>query len=1358
MHGLQLQAGSILDCVKAFLIESGVAAVDRIESLLKSLSCFDIDISEGPANYGDPHGIYKVAENIVSRGLPTRPSWSVENYLNEKLVASGYNVRPKQGSAKTGALAYELEADRSFAELLWRSLHIVEPNARIKRPSVQIGSSLPVYGSKEERDFFENGLAACLPPYLLQLIESERGIQSFALGLDTPSAYVKGHISDFAHQRVDFSLEFPYPQNGVRGFVFEVDGGQHDEGRNRRLDARRDAFLAEALFKVCRIPAGKVNDPAEYLAPILEEVLQSSDYCERAALNYSIPCGESGLAALACETALIPFGCSRIMRTVLHLINDKKLDTSAAIWKILCLERDLACAELAFRDLEELLGALAVLAGLESVPKIELTIVKLDGAADEAGLDNCGDGKYDLIIDHALLSRNLDRPLDLSLDSKVQCIIRSAKSITTTRTFLSSENIDYLPLGSLEERDGEEEFVENGVRLAPMRKLLRDIFRKSDFRPGQLQILDYTLQNRNVIGLLPTGSGKSLVYQLAALLQPGVCIVVDPLKSLMRDQHRGLVQNGIDAAVYINSSLTLAEKEAAMDGLVNGRYRFAFISPERFQIEAFRGEMLKASSSDGVSFSYCVIDEAHCVSEWGHEFRTSYLCVGENARKFCRSWGRKEIPVLALTATASYDVLADIQRELGIEGSDSVVTLTAEEMARKELNYHVVGVRSGIDARSGRNGIWDAKKAVGDQKAGTLIGILQEAVTSKSPTLVFCPHKTGAFGVSEFESQVRATDYDSEWTTGTYMGNTAEGQREQEDREKANQVSQDGFIAGDIDILFATKAFGMGIDKPDIRNVFHVNIPSSIEGYYQEAGRAGRDREESNCTILYCAEEFPSCDDATVDARLLRDFHDNNFRGIEFEKKQLFELLSEIRFPRRNPILVEAETAIMRYDVIEGCALWPLSGQEKKRLYINESFGYFDLLLPGRPYVRGDESLSAEAIEAASEILMAYPYEAFGDLEEHVEPGIEALLAECEVGDRLTVAIPFENDVAKIIVDELSACGLSCSEKDIYSQATYCKKAADFLEKLERKRTGKGRISREAADRIKVLFPKIRNRDSTMKAIYRLFAIGIVYDYTIDYAAKEINCYIEKRSEEGYVEGLRAYLAKYFAAERVDEELSTIPERKGATIIQKCLNLLIEFTYDEIAAQRRSSIDAMEEACRYGLENPDDDSFEEYIMMYMSSRYARRQYLPHDTENGNREDLAIVYKYTRLVRADNGGEINNLKHLRGASILLHAQRPDNYVFLLLKAFTTLILEKGRERFVSQAIDEAVQGFNRYRQIENRDHDGFLSDIDSFISEVAGFDEEAAIPAMQLKMLAVHQKHLDWLKQYSEEKPYADRAF
>ena len=208
---------------------------------------------------------------------------------------------------------------------------------------------------------------------------------------------------------------------------------------------------------------------------------------------------------------------------------------------------------------------------------------------------------------------------------------------------------------------------------------LQLIFRKESFRAGQLPILTRALRNKSVIGLLPTGGGKSLTYQLAAMLQPGITIVIDPLRSLMLDQYEGLLANGIDTCTYINSSIDKEEREQREFRLEQAQCQIVFLSPERLCIYTFR-KRLQNMHEAKVYFAYGVIDEVHCVSEWGQDFRFSYLHLGRNLYQFVRA-KEGEVTLFGLTATASFDVLADVERELSGSGA---YRLDADALVRCE--------------------------------------------------------------------------------------------------------------------------------------------------------------------------------------------------------------------------------------------------------------------------------------------------------------------------------------------------------------------------------------------------------------------------------------------------------------------------------------------------------------------------------------------------------------------------------------------------------------------------------------------------------------------------------------------------
>ncbi len=345
-------------------------------------------------------------------------------------------------------------------------------------------------------------------------------------------------------------------------------------------------------------------------------------------------------------------------------------------------------------------------------PEVELTVINQSFADSPLHLGLCtvyseispaeAALQYDLVIDIAIREYCDAEHVVFSEFQHVRnaCYfnVRSSKEVYADRVFYTSSRIDYRPLTRRNAQGGYDTITETAGHL---RYFLQLLFRKRDFRDGQLPILNRALQLQPVIGLLPTGGGKSLTYQLAALLQPGITLVIDPLVSLMKDQNDGLKSNGIDACAVINSSQSEDEKKKNQIRMQESKALVVFLSPERLSIDRFR-RSLSAMHSAGVYFAYGVIDEVHCVSEWGHDFRPSYLHLGRNLVEYVRpkktgNENRDRLSLFGLTATASFDVLADVERELSGDGAFPLTadsTVRYENTNRLELQYRVVSLRA----------------------------------------------------------------------------------------------------------------------------------------------------------------------------------------------------------------------------------------------------------------------------------------------------------------------------------------------------------------------------------------------------------------------------------------------------------------------------------------------------------------------------------------------------------------------------------------------------------------------------------------------------------------------------------------
>ncbi len=1023
------------------------------------------------------------------------------------------------------------------------------------------------------------------------------------------------------------------------------------------------------------------------------------------------------------EISFSPLAIARIQKLLIEILISGKLSLKESEWNILIEENDVPCADLAIEDFKQMFNTLTSMS-VEyehlSLPQIHLTIVAneqyrnsqlhLNKSRITRATDEIRNIEYDLVIHYSSYRRTTEYDFT-KYKAKNNCYFAIFSTGETCqeaeRLIYTSDRINYKPFVSKDQRGL---FIGDSEQIDKLVYFLNLLFRKVKFREGQLPILTRAMHNKPVIGLLPTGCGKSLTYQLAAMLQPGVTIVIDPLVSLMEDQYNGLRNNGIDSCTLINANVS--DKNSREEMMERSKVQFLFLSPERLCVRSFRNR-LRNMQDLHVYFAYGVIDEVHCVSEWGHDFRFSYLHVGRNLYNYVlpkqKEGDKCNISLFGLTATASFDVLADVERELSGNGAfplDSDAIVRYENTNRLELQYRVVRVNDS-ECRS----VWDVYQEKNNEipriisKSVNLLLELQrtsniniiknrfikrESISNKellqrikasdlhvevsdnwreeepnrAAAIVFCPHRRGLIGVLDSPDNTGIASSIKNFYNSKKVSTFVGGEIGTEHLK---------FINDEMSIMVATKAFGMGIDKPNVRFTFHTNFPGSLEAFVQEAGRAGRDHKMAIATILYSPKPFPwqnpqtrLFEDITADFGVHKFFLDNNFIGMNFEKRVMLFLLTECE--------MEASSASKSAKHISGFMNELLNTEVGKRI---------------TSYISYSQRENADSAERLNNWLLRhnYPVLAFKDAR-HIKGG-----------------------------------------------------EVEFAATIE-------------------------------KAIYRMCCIGIIDDYTIDYVNQQFTIVAIRKSDDEYFRHLKLFLTRYYAEERADLEMNKAYKYKGENAIQKCLGYITELVYSKIASKRLQALKDMESFCKEAVDSKKDwietnEDLKDFIYFYFNSKFAREDYktddgtpysLTSDTEYGKISSFEIIFKYMNVVDdsviGSSGSPKDNIKHLQGAIRSIRRSLTDsNPALEFLNVFCLLYLNvhKGSD------LDTELQNsfINGYKESKRRStrYSDFYKSMDKFfktLKDKKAITDDGQDTLNKLQQISEAELQLEWLKKFKEQ--------
>lgn len=1299
-YDYQMSAGYILSQIHHIIEGFPDIQKGNIERLYKYAGLFECVTNFKTKGLGEGSRVRllaMVAQNIVQRGVPTRAPRIIEKKFDNIRESVNY-----------------LNIARSL--LMYDETYTFKKNRRYYQKNYN-GTLTAGEVNNTEVDFLTMIASDSTFSPLAQFMEMQKPFEHIILYPNTEASHYTNYtrycldmtkeqiLQHVREQRLDFSIELPeveLPKIGKNKhcMAIELDGPTHEEVEQQSKDKMRDDILHELYWhdtiRIKDIQRGDIG----YRTRLLKFIKPYNDIIKHATV--------SSLSAIQ-----IPLFAAKVAKTILKMVEEGEIPIYTGKEYIISVEECTQKENILYgiQNACNILYHLSKILG-EERRKIGPILVRF---ADNEVYQINPDGDVPKLVDRNISEEQPQLHLHENMTHRLYDFNPGALSGHHIWLYgaYGADSKNILRFSRPLTYEVPEDAIDS------LRYFLYDIFGKEDFRKKQVDIITAALRRKNVIGLLPTGSGKTLTFQLSILLQPGIGLVISPLISLMEDQIANLKKNLIDIAVAINSTVQGAKKRTLLQRAIKGEIMFLYVAPERLQIKSFQEEM------PAFPIFTLVMDEAHCVSQWGHDFRTSYLRVGDTMAKYLNNY-----ITMALTGTASCNVVTDIKSELNMSRNVSIIK--PDNFRRNELHFLIVEqdydveLKQRIASNVVEENIKTAIHYLASKFPKTEDGSIERFFRKENGKyvnigLIFCPFaiKKGA-SVEAIYNDLTNDEFanDFSFADNNIWKDISIDMYHAKLKDTDKKKAQDKFIDGKTGILIATKAFGMGIDKSNVRFTIHTTVPESIESFYQEAGRAGRDKKDAVNIIIAPPH------------------------GVHYESmkdKEIFDYFLGISFPNKNVFLQQIytlmDTPYITNKTMEGRMLEGLAKKEIGENEVSIDLNTEDEVVLNIKNRRNIIQYQIEMKDVDSVQFISKDRENklhnnllfsqyIGDIQHSINSQMKTMrtsknnfpqlfnmiknntleslsevLSQLKKGESRDCRIGLDKSFLTNWIDEIIRALIQEKKeknpnaelvlnhmelKDVMIErrkANNTKNDYDLKEFYKTYRSicnhnrldGLSALSEEEYEEfVEAVKPKWKSEfeNTQDKALYYLGRLGVYTQYERVYGTDYAKIHVKAVDREDLKQHIRRYIGSYETSDYVKRKvkldwLDSIDD--PVEQVRESLRFIIDYSYDKIRTFRETQCENMYN-CIQNNDPSDENAFTDSIYRYFESKYSDQ--LLYDVKH---ETLSLPLRWVEKINeATNEGQnfLHELSHLRTSALKVIGARPQSFTPYFLYAYAT----------------------------------------------------------------------------------------